>query len=249
VPVAASWTSTEIAREADCLEGRPPAEILTWAAARFRSGIVFATGFGAEGCVLVDVIGRHRLPIRMIALDTGVLFPETYELWRALEAKYGVVIQSVHSELTLDQQAARFGARLWDREPDQCCALRKVAPLQHALRGKQAWITSIRRDQTSARAASRVVEHDATFGLVKVNPLVAWTDADVKAYVKEHAVPTNRLHAQGYPSIGCMPCTSPVAPGEDPRSGRWRGRVKTECGLHARPAVTTFPLNANRGAQ
>jgi phosphoadenosine phosphosulfate reductase len=234
VPVAAPWTSTDIAREANRLEGRPPAEILTWAAVRFGTGTVFATGFGAEGCVLVDVIGRHRLPIRMIALDTGVLFPETHELWRTLEAKYGVVIHAVHPGLTLEEQAARHGARLWESEPDQCCALRKVAPLQRALRGLDAWITSIRRDQTRARAASRVVEHDATFGLVKVNPLVSWSVDDVKTYLKEHDVPTNPLHGQGYPSIGCMPCTSPVAPGEDPRSGRWRGRVKTECGLHVR---------------
>jgi phosphoadenosine phosphosulfate reductase len=248
VPVAASWTSTDIAREAERLEGRTPAEILAWAAAQFGTGLVFATGFGAEGCILVDIIGRHRLPIRMIALDTGVLFSETYALWRQLEAKYGVIIHAVHPELTLDQQAARHGAKLWESEPDQCCAIRKVAPLQKALRGKDAWITSIRRDQTRDRSTSHVVEHDAKFGLVKVNPLVSWTAADVKAYVSEHGVPTNPLHEQGYPSIGCQPCTSPVAPGEDPRSGRWRGRVKTECGLHARPAVTTFLLNENRGA-
>lgn len=248
MPLAAPWTSTDIAREAYRLEGRPPHEILTWAAAQFGTDLVFATGFGAEGCVLVDIIGRHRLPIRMIALDTGVLFPETYELWRKLEATYGVVIHAVHPELTLGQQAARHGAKLWESEPDRCCALRKVAPLQKALRGLDAWITSIRRDQTRARAASRVVEHDATFGLVKVNPLVTWSAQDVKTYLKEHDVPSNPLHEQGYPSIGCMPCTSPVAPGEDPRSGRWRGRAKTECGLHARPAVANFPLNENRGA-
>jgi phosphoadenosine phosphosulfate reductase len=248
VPEAARWTTTDIAREADRLEGRPPAETLAWAAAQFGPGIVFASGLGAEGCVLVDIIGRDRLPIRMIALDTGVLFPETHELWRTLESKYGVAIHAVHPELTLDQQAARHGPRLWETEPDQCCALRKVAPLRSALRGADAWITSIRRDQTSARAASRVVEHDATFGLVKVNPLVTWTARDVTAYLEEHGVPSNPLHEQGYASIGCMPCTTPVAPGEDPRSGRWRGRVKTECGLHARPAATSFPLNLNRGA-
>ena len=249
MPVDARWTSTEIAREAGRLEGRPPDEILAWAAAQFGAGIVFATGFGAEGCLLVDIIGRHRLPIRMIVLDTGLLFPETYELWRQLETKYGVAIHAVHPELTLDRQAAQYGARLWESDPDECCALRKVAPLQQALRGKDAWITSIRRDQTHTRASNRVVERDATFGLVKVNPLVAWRAEDVTAYLKEHDVPSNPLHAEGYPSIGCMPCTSPVAPGEDPRSGRWRGRVKTECGLHARPAATTFPLNDNRGAQ
>jgi phosphoadenylyl-sulfate reductase (thioredoxin) len=172
----------------------------------------------------------------MIALDTGVLFPETYELWRKLEAKYGVAIEAVQPDLTLDQQAARLGARLWESDPDQCCAVRKVAPLRQALRGKDAWITSIRRDQTTDRATSRMVERDAKFGLVKVNPLVTWSAEDVKTYLRAHDVPTNPLHEQGYPSIGCMPCTSPVVPGEDPRSGRWRGRGKTECGLHNRGA-------------
>src|SRR5687768_10595121 len=171
-------TPLDIARETGRLEGRPPAEILAWAAARFGSGLVFATGFGAEGCVLVDVIARHRLPIRMIALDTGLLFPETHELWRRLESRYGVTVHAVQPELTLDRQSAQHGERLWEREPDRCCALRKVAPLQEALFGKEAWITSIRREQTAARARSAVVEHDSAFGLVKVNPLVSWTAAD-----------------------------------------------------------------------
>ena len=246
--LAAGWSFDVIAREADRLEGRSPTEILAWAAAQFGRGIVLATGFGAEGCVLVDIIGRHRLPIQMLALDTGLLFPETHALWRRLEAQYGLVIHGVHPEQSVEGQAACHGPRLWERAPDECCALRKVAPLQKALRGYDAWIASIRRDQTSDRAASRVVELDPRFGLVKVNPLVAWSADDVHAYLREHDVPTNPLHEQGYPSVGCMPCTAPVARGEDPRSGRWRGLLKTECGLHTRPPHAAIFANESKGA-
>ena len=231
-----------IAHQAAWLSGKSPVETLRWAAAEFGDGVAFATGFGAEGCVLVDIIGRHQIPIRMFALDTGVLFPETYELWRRLEAKYGVKIHAVHPKQSLHAQAEAHGERLWERDPDACCALRKVAPLREALSSLDAGITSIRRDQTPVRAHSEVVEHDHKFGLVKVNPLVTWTSADVWAHLKENDVPVNPLHEQGYPSIGCLPCTSPVQPGEDPRSGRWRGRVKTECGVHARPVTPTFLL-------
>jgi phosphoadenosine phosphosulfate reductase len=136
----------------------------------------------------------------------------------------------------VEEQARTHGDRLWEREPDRCCALRKIEPLQQALAGFDAWITAIRRDQTADRADAAVLEQDRRFGLAKVNPLVAWTSADVAAYVRENDVPVSPLHQQGYPSIGCLPCTSRVLPGEDPRAGRWRGRVKTECGLHARGA-------------
>jgi thioredoxin-dependent adenylylsulfate APS reductase len=216
------------------LEGQPPERILAVAAARFAPRIAFATGFGAEGCVLLDMIGRHRLPIDVFTLDTGLLFPETYELWRRLEARYRLRIRAVRSELDVVAQAALHGDSLWARDPDACCGIRKVAPLRAALSGLDAWITAVRRDQTPDRARVRVLEHDARFGLVKVNPLASWTHEQVWDYVRAHDVPVSPLYARGYPSIGCWPCTSPVAPGEDPRAGRWRGRSKKECGLHAR---------------
>ena len=222
------------------LGGRPPEEILAWASARFAQRITFATGFGAEGCVLIDLIGRHRLPIDIFTLDTGLLFPETYALWRRLEERYDVVIRAVRPEQTVDEQAAAHGDRLWERNPDRCCALRKVEPLRAALDGYDAWISAIRRDQTPERASAGIVEADHLFGLVKVNPLVSWTASDVWAHVRAHDVPVNPLHEQGYPSIGCMPCTSRVLPGEHPRAGRWRGRANSECGLHARPATPRF---------
>ncbi|HEY7516599.1 MAG TPA: phosphoadenylyl-sulfate reductase, partial [Vicinamibacteria bacterium] len=126
--------------------------------------------------------------------------------------------------------------RLWERDPDRCCALRKVEPLGRALAGLDAWVTAIRRDQTDDRATAGLVERDPRFGLFKVNPIVGWSSEEVWRYARAHDVPVNPLHGQGYPSIGCWPCTGRVLPGEDPRSGRWRGRGKTECGLHARRA-------------
>jgi phosphoadenylyl-sulfate reductase (thioredoxin) len=227
------------------LEGARPQDVLAWAVGRFAPRLTFATGFGAEGCVLIDMIGRLALPVDLFTLDTGLLFPETYALWHRLEERYRVTIRPVRPDQTVGEQARIHGDRLWEREPDRCCALRKVEPLRQALAGFDAWITAIRRDQTADRADAAVLEQDRRFGLAKVNPLVAWTGADVAAYVRENGVPVNPLHQQGYPSIGCLPCTSRVLPGEDPRAGRWRGRVKTECGLHARGASPTLSSQPN----
>jgi len=236
----------ETIEAAERLEGQPPSEILRWAATRFTPRLTFGTGFGAEGCVLVDLIARHRLPVDVFTLDTGLLFPETYTLWRRLEERYGFAIRAVRPAQSVEQQAAAHGERLWERAPDRCCGLRKIEPLREALRGFDAWITAIRRDQTADRGAARPVEVDARFGLVKVNPLLGWTSADVWSYIRAHDVPVNALHARGYPSIGCWPCTSAVGPGEGARAGRWRGRGKTECGLHARPADLVLALNLQR---
>lgn len=221
-------------------EGSPAAsstalEILRWAATK-AGKVGFATGFGAEGCVLIDLIAREGLAIDVFTLDTGVLFPETYDLWHRLEAKYGIEIRGVTPMQTLEEQALAYGSALWEREPDRCCELRKVEPLRYALRGYDSWITAIRREQTAARANAQPVEHDALHGLRKVNPLVAWTHDEVWAHIYANDVPYNALHERGYPSIGCAPCTSPVIPGENLRAGRWRGTQKTECGLHLRKA-------------
>ncbi len=222
---------------AERFEGRPAAEVLVWAAERFPGRVVFTTGFGAEGCVIIDLIARARLGIDVVTLDTGLLFPETYALWRRLEDRYRIAIRGVRPKLSVSAQAQLHGARLWERAPDRCCALRKVEPLEAALQGYDAWVSAIRRDQTRERAAAQVVEFDAGRpGRLKINPLAAWTSADVWHYVRSHDVPTNLLHDRGYPSIGCWPCTSPVAAGDDPRAGRWRGLEKKECGLHAERA-------------
>jgi phosphoadenosine phosphosulfate reductase len=218
------------------LEDQTPAEILAWAAETFAPRVTLGTAFGVEGCVLIHMIAQQRLPISFFTLDTGLLFPETRELWHRLEEKYGVTIRPIRPAQTVEEQAVRWGPELWAREPDKCCHLRKVEPLRYALEGMDAWVTGIRREQTAERADTPVVERNSRFGVLKINPLVRWTHKDVWRYVIAHDVPYNTLHDRGYPSIGCWPCTSAVLEGEDPRSGRWRGHPKRECGLHAQSA-------------
>jgi phosphoadenosine phosphosulfate reductase len=238
-------TELELERLGQSLEGWPPHEVMMWGVDKFPR-MTFATGFGVEGCCLIDMIGRYKLPIDLFTLDTGLLFPETYTLWKRLEDKYHVTIRAVKPELTVEQQAEVHGAKLWETAPDKCCEMRKVLPLRAALKPFEAWITAIRRDQTLDRANASIVERDRKFGLVKVNPLVSWTTRDVWTYVHEHDVPYNPLHDQNYPSIGCWPCTSPVTPGEDPRAGRWRGKEKKECGLHNLPVRTANVTSSER---
>ena len=209
-------------------------EILEWTAER-HGRVALATGFGAEGCVLLDMAARRELSVEPFTLDTGLLFDESYALWRRLEERYGFRIRSVEPEQTVQQQAATHGGELWARDPERCCALRKVMPLGSALRSYDAWIAAIRRDQTPGRAAARHVEWDEANGLEKVNPLLRWSSDDVWTYVRTHDVPTSPLYERGYASIGCHPCTTPVAAGEEPRAGRWRGHDRNECGLHPQP--------------
>jgi phosphoadenosine phosphosulfate reductase len=216
------------------MEGRSPEDILLYAADRYFPRIGFSTGFGPEGCVLLDLIGELALPIRVFTLDTGLLFQETYDLWRRLEEHTGLEIEAVRPVRTVEEQASDHGERLWERDPDRCCALRKVEPLRREVADLDAWISAIRRDQTADRADAQVLEYDGRFGLIKVNPLAAWTHDQVWDYLRANNVPFNPLHQAGYPSIGCAPCTSPVGPGENARAGRWRLRTKTECGLHTR---------------
>ena len=214
------------------METASPLETLTWAVERYGHHLTFATGLGPEGCVLIDLIGRHKLPIDVFTLDTGFLFPETHELWNQLESRYDVTIRGVRPTLSVDEQTTVHGSQLWAREPDRCCQIRKVVPLQAELAGVDAWITAIRREQTPERARAHVVEWDKKFAIAKINPLVRWTKQDVWSHLATHDVPHNRLHHQGFPSLGCTHCTSAVQDGESDRAGRWRGMVKTECGIH-----------------
>ena len=239
--VESDVTPDEFEAVGRAMEGSSALETLSWAAERYASRLTFATGFGPEGCVLVDLIGQHKLPIDIFTLDTGLLFEETYELWRRLEARYNVRIRGVEPVQSVDAQAAAHGDRLWERAPNRCCDLRKVVPLEAELANVDAWITAIRREQTPQRANALVVEWDTKFDVAKINPLVRWTKKDVWAHVLKHEVPYNPLHDESYPSLGCVPCTSAVRRGEDDRAGRWRGVAKTECGLHG-PVIPVEPV-------
>jgi len=209
-----------------------PQRALTWAFETFGNRVAISSAFGAEGMVLIDMASRARRDFRLFTVDTEFLFPETYSLMDRIEEKYGITIEKVCSVLSPEEQERSHGSELWTRDPDLCCNLRKVEPLRRKLGELSAWITSIRHDQTSARAGARRIEWDAKFGLVKINPIVDWTSKQVWRYIHDHDVPYNTLHDQDYPSIGCTHCTRAVRAGEDPRAGRWPGFAKTECGLH-----------------
>lgn len=228
-PILASTRFDEVAEE---LEPAGPAAVLSWAFGEFGADVAIATGFGVEGAALIDMAARINPRPFVFFVDTGFHFAETLELRRRIERRYGFEIHALAPELTPDQQADVFGVRLWRHDPDFCCSMRKVEPLERFLDGRTAWVTAIRRDQTANRASARIVEWDARFGLAKVNPLVTWTREMVWDYVLTNGVPYNPLHDRGYPSVGCTHCTRAVRPGESERAGRWSGRDKTECGLH-----------------
>jgi phosphoadenosine phosphosulfate reductase len=223
-------------------ESWAPEETLQWAFATFHRDVAVASGFGAEGMVLIDMASRVNRGFRVFTLDTEFLFPETYDLMDRVEKRYGIRIERVYSVLTPEEQESKFGEALWGRNPDQCCNLRKVDPLQAKLRELRAWITAIRRDQTPSRAAARKVEWDAKSHRIKINPIADWTSEMVWAYIRKHRIPYNPLHDQNYPSIGCTHCTRAVRPGEDARAGRWSGFSKNECGLHVSDAPPAAPL-------
>lgn len=210
-----------------------PEETLRWAFDEFQESVTIATGFGAEGVALIDMAVRINPHADVFFLDTTFLFPETHELRRRLEDRYKIEIRAFKTDITQEQQELRFGAKLWSTNPDLCCRLRKLEPLKDALRGRRAWITAIRRDQTLVRSNARVIEWDYQWRLIKINPLVRWNKRQVWEYITRNNVPYNPLHDRGYPSIGCTHCTRPVSEGEHERAGRWSGRAKKECGLHA----------------
>jgi phosphoadenosine phosphosulfate reductase len=226
---------------AERLEDASPQEVIFEAFNEFGDGVAIATGFGAEGAALIDMAVKINPQPNIFFIDTGFLFPETYDLRRRMEDRYGIEIRAVQTAITPEAQDELFGPRLWSRDPDLCCRLRKLEPLKEALRGLDAWITAIRRDQTSERAAARAAEWDFRWQRVKINPLVRWTKREVWAYIAENDVPYNPLHDAGYPSIGCTHCTRAVRKGESERAGRWAGHVKTECGLHG-DGPTVVPL-------
>lgn len=226
------WTAETLKQISADFEGRPPDEILRWGIANFAPDIAMATGFGPEGVALMHLLSQVAPETTVFYLDTDLLFKETYELRDELEARLGIRFTRVHSGLSLAAQAEQHGPTLWQRDPNLCCHLRKVEPLRRFLATQRAWITGIRRDQTSVRAKADLVESDRANGLVKLNPLANWTRDQVWDHIHTYQLPFNRLHSFGYPTIGCWPCTLPVAEGDDLRAGRWVGFEKTECGIH-----------------
>ena len=226
----------ELAAEADArFEGiADPVEqalaVLRWAGETFGDGFAITSSM-ADG-LLAHLASRAVPGVHVVFLDTGYHFAETVGTRDWISSVLPITLVNVTAEKTVAEQDAEHGERLHDRDPDLCCSLRKVQPLARTLAGYAAWGSGVRRDETANRADTKVVDWDAKRGMVKVNPIAAWDQDDVDAYIAEHQVPVNPLQEIGYASIGCAPCTRPVAPGEDPRAGRWAGRGKTECGLH-----------------
>ena len=210
------------------LEALDASGVLGYMVERFHPRLAVACSFQKEASVVLDLLLKIAPDARVFTLDTHVLFPETYELWRELERRYGIRIE-VHEGPSLGRQAAIHGEALWERNPDLCCSIRKIAPLTEALSGLDGWVTGVRRDQSPTRAATPKLGWDERHELWKASPLADWTDGDVWAYIEERELPVNKLHERGYASIGCTHCTAPGAG----RAGRWVGSGKTECGLHA----------------
>jgi len=202
-------------------ENEPASAIVRWAVDTFHPYLSLSASM--TDAVLIDIATRVEPSVEVLFIDTGYHFPETLETVEAVRRRYGLNLRVM--------TVKPFDTPLWRSDPESCCSAVKVGQLDRALQGKQAWMSGLRRTESDTRRDAPIVARDLR-GLVKVNPLAAWTDLDVAAYIRDHDVLTNPLLAQGYPSIGCWPCTRPVGEGEDARSGRWAGAGKTECGLH-----------------
>ena len=205
-------------------------EVAAWAARTFPGTLAVACSMA--DAVLPAVVAKHAPGVDVLFLDTGYHFSDTYATRDRVASELDVTVVDVLPVLTVAEQDEQYGPKLHDRDPAACCRMRKVEPLRAALGGYEAWVTGIRRDEGPTRADTPLITFDEQFGLVKLNPLAAWTFDEVVDHAVEHRVPVNLLLSDGYPSIGCEPCTQRVAPGEDPRAGRWAGFAKTECGLH-----------------
>lgn len=204
--------------------------VIAWAVREFGPWVAVASSM--QDSVLSHLVAQQLPFVDVLFGDTGYHFAETIGTRGAVELELDVNVVDVRPELTVAEQDARYGPRLHDRDPEACCAMRKVAPMTKALEGYEAWATGVRREETAARANALLVSWDARNGVVKINPIAAWTDEQVSAYAAEHGLVVNPLLTDGYPSVGCEPCTARPLPGEDARSGRWAGRDKDECGLH-----------------
>ena len=217
----------------ESLESATPLEIIAWAWEYFATKLTMGTAFGPEGMVILHMLSEVAPDTHVFNLETGYQFQETLDLRERVRERYGIDVQLLRPELTVEQYEAKHGGPLYKTNPDQCCVDRKLTVLRKGIEGKLAWISAIRRDQSLDRARAPIVGWDKKFNLVKINPLANWSKQDVWNLITEHNIPYNPLHDQGYTSIGCWPCTRSVIMGEDERAGRWSGTSKTECGLHS----------------
>jgi phosphoadenosine phosphosulfate reductase len=208
-------------------------DVLKWAYQEYKDDIVYSCSFGAEGIVLIDLIHKVNKQAKIIFLDTGLHFPETYELIEKVKDRYPTLeITMLKPKASLEDQAKWYGDELWKHNPNLCCHMRKVVPLKEALSNVSAWISGLRRDQSLTRRNTQYINKDEKFQKIKICPLIHWSWEDIMTYITLNNLPYNPLHDQGYPSIGCAPCTKPVIDPGDSRAGRWAGNAKTECGLH-----------------
>ncbi|MBY0095627.1 phosphoadenylyl-sulfate reductase [Mesobacillus maritimus] len=208
-------------------------DILKWAYQEYKDDIVYACSFGAEGIVMIDLIHKVNKEATIIFLDTGLHFSETYALIDQVKQKYPTLnIKMVKPKLNLEEQAEKYGDQLWKKDPNLCCQIRKVAPLKEALSGAKAWISGLRREQSPLRSKTQYINKDDKFKNIKICPLIHWKWDEILTYIELNQLPYNPLHDQGYPSIGCAPCTQPISDHADSRAGRWAGQSKSECGLH-----------------
>jgi len=218
------------AEAAEALNGAPASEVIRWAAETFGDRLCITSSM--TDAVIIDLASREVPGIDVLFLDTGYHFAETVGTRDAVSVVYPVNVVNVTPATTVEEQDTELGPKLYARNPDLCCYLRKVIPLEQSLEPYDAWITGVRREETDARTSTKVVQWDARRQMVKVNPIVEWSQQDVDDYIARNGVLVNPLVYDGYPSIGCRTCTARVAPGADPRSGRWAGTAKTECGIH-----------------
>ncbi len=224
----------ELAEKNRELESAQPEEIIRWAAERFGDKLTMATAFGPEGCLILSMLAQIAPQTYVFNLDTGYQFLQTLDLCDKIGERYGIHVDKLQPELTVPEYEAKHGGPLYQVNPNQCCMDRKIKLLHRGVAGREAWMSGIRRDQSPDRAAAAIVGWDKKFNLVKISPLANWTKKDVWNRILKTDVPYNPLHNEGYPSIGCWPCTQKVADGvSDERSGRWAGIQKTECGLHS----------------
>ena len=213
-------------------EDSTPQDILRWAADNYHPRLCMATAFGAEGCVILSMLAEIQPDVYVFNLDTGYQFEETKQMINVINERYGILVHTISAEESTQAMEERFGGPIYNSNPEECCRIRKVEPLKRAVKGWAAWITAIRREQTGTRANAGIVEWDNKFQLVKINPLANWTKKRLWEYITERNVPYNPLHDQGFPSIGCWPCTRAIQRGEDDRAGRWTNFRRKECGIH-----------------